>query len=298
MISICYFTNRLNPHIDWFCDSLAKQVNGDETELIVVDFHKDSRTLDFGSPIPNVSLVHCPPKPNIWNGPHRLTKENWFNAAAARATAICLAKGSHIAFVDDLSVLLPGWMDCVRQSVREGYIALGAYKKMKNLVVENGEVKSFTEYSPDSRLRSATGDQTSCGGSWLYGCSLCMPIEAALDVNGFPEDLCGGLGFEDVCFGLALGNTGKYSFRYDRRMMTYESEEDHFVDKPFRKTDKGVSPKDKSHAALNIATGSKWFPNQFNLREMRNAVQRGDPFPIPTTPEHDWFDQALIKDMV
>jgi len=299
MISICYFTNRTEPHIEWFLDSLQRQLNGDSVELIIVDFLKLLRPFPFcfrGDV--DVDIIHVVPKPSIWQGPHRLTKEDWFDASGARNTAVCLAKGSHIVFVDDLSVLLPGWMDCVRQSIRENYIVFGAYKKMKNLVVENGVVKSFTEHAPDSRLRSATGDQTSCGGSWLYGCSLCLPVEAALSVNGFPEDLCGGLGFEDSLFGIALGNTGKYSFRYDRRMMTYESEEDHFVDKPFRKTDKGVSPKDKSHSALSIANQSKWFPNQFNLREMRDAVQRGEPFPIPQNPQHDWFDGQLISEMV
>jgi len=298
-LSIAYFTNRLNPHIEWFLDSLARQLNGDEVELIVVDFHKDEGRKPV-PPLGNVPITHVAPKPNIWQGPHRLTQGNWFNAANARNTAICLAKGSHIAFVDDLSVLMPDWMHCVRQSIQENYIALGAYKKVKKLVVEQGQVKSFEDYPPgeDSRLGWARQDQTSCGGSILYGCSLCMPIEAALSVNGFPEDLCGGLGFEDVCFGLALGNTNKYSFRYDRRMMTYESEEDHFVDKPFRKTDKGVSPADKSHAAMHTAQGSVWFPNQFNLREIRDAVQRGEPFPIPKTPEHDWFDHQRIADMV
>ncbi len=297
MISICYFTSRLDPHIDWFLESLGRQHNGDELHLIVVDFHKENRPLPIPEFFQNVKVDHVSPKPCIWQGPHRITKEDWFAAGSARNTAICLAKGSHIACVDDLSVLLPGWMDSVRQSVRENYIALGAYKKMKNLVVENGEVKSFNIHSADNRLAITSQDRNSCGGGWFYGCSFCMPVEAALEVNGFPEDLCGGLGFEDVCFGLTLGNTNKFSFQYDKRMMTYESEEAHFVDKAMKKTDKGVSPFDKSHAALNIAKSSKNFPNSFNLREMRERVQAGEPFPIPTSPLHDWFDSQLISEM-
>jgi glycosyltransferase involved in cell wall biosynthesis len=296
MISIAYFTSRIDPHIDWFCDSLAKQLNGDEVQLIVVDFHAGKRPLNFGTNL-KINVEVTAPKPCIWQGDHRITKEDWFAAGNARNTAICLAKGSHIACVDDLSVLLPGWLDSVRQSVRENYIALGAYKKMKNLVVENGEVKSFNIHSADNRLSITSTDRSSCGGGWFYGCSFCMPVEAALEVNGFPEDLCGGLGFEDVCFGLTLGNTNKFSFQYDRRMMTYESEEAHFVDKPMKKTDKGVSPMDKSHSALRQAQQSKRFENQFNLREMRDAVQRGEPFPVILEPRHDWFDGASIADM-
>lgn len=296
-LSIGYFTSRKEPRIQWFLDSLANQLNGESVQLVVVDFHKEDRSLSLS--IPNVEIVHSVPKPNIWSGPHRLPKQHWWSAASSRNSFICLAKHPHIAFVDDLSVLMPGWLDCVKQSMRENYIALGAYKKVKKLVVENGVVKSFEPHpgGEDSRLRWATQDRMSCGGSLLYGCSLAMPIEAPLEVNGFPEDLCDGMGFEDVCFGIALGNSNKFSFRYDRRMMTYESEEDHFVEEPMRKTDKGVSPLDKSHSALNIAKDSKWFPNQFNLRELRAKIQAGEPFPIPQSPDRDWFDKQLISEM-
>ena len=46
------------------------------------------------------------------------------------------------------------------------------------------------------------------------------------------------------------------------------------MEKPFKKMDKGVSPQDKSHRALDLARGLKRFDNGFDLRAMRAAVAR------------------------
>src|SRR5256885_12564266 len=209
-LTIAYITNRDDCKIQWFLDSLARQIQpGDEVRIVVVDFFAHEREKGLVCIAGSIFPYLVPPKPNPWQGPHRLTKEDWFAAANARNTADCLAPDGHIAYVDDLSVLLPGWLDCVKQSMRENYVALGAYKKVKKLVVEDGEVKSFEEnpFGVDSRLRQVTQDQTSCDGSWLYGCSVAMPVEAVLEVNGFPEDLCGGAWFWGGLFRLTPRHT-------------------------------------------------------------------------------------------
>lgn len=305
-LTIAYMTNRREPRIEWFFSSLKQQGDLSNTTIVVVDFHYDGisklNLMDGG-----VTWV-CP-KPSVWNGPHRLTKEDWFAASNARTTALCLAPDGWIAYVDDLSVLMPGWLNRVREAMVSGYIALGAYKKVKNLVVENGEVKSFTEFPGgiDSRWHYGSDrEPVSANGGMMYGCSVAMPVEALLTINGWPEDLCDGLGSEDYCCGLALQNAG-YTFRYDRRMLTLESEEDHHKEKPFRKDDwhtenglpvrGGNGKDDKSHAALNIAKQSKRFPNHFNIRELRQKVLSGEPFPIDRVPEHDWFTGVPLRDL-
>jgi hypothetical protein len=66
-----------------------------------------------------------------------------------------------------------------------------------------------------------------------------------------------------------------------------------------KKTDKGVSPNDKSHAALNIANGTKYFENYYEggIRKMREEVLSGKPFPIVQIPDRDWYDGQLLSEM-
>ena len=71
----------------------------------------------------------------------RQTLEDWFNVANSRNTAICMADGEWIAFVDDLSVLMPGWLALAGQAaMHPKTITLCRYAKVRDLVVENGKV--------------------------------------------------------------------------------------------------------------------------------------------------------------
>ncbi len=183
-------------------------------------------------------------------------------------------------------------------------MTLGAYRKVKKLVVDGeGNVVSHEPFPAGIDNRQKHMDPSlqraqafPAYGSWLYGCSLVAPLEAFLQVNGWPEDISGGIGFEDCLTGVVLGNAG-WRFRYDTRLMTWESEEDHHTEPPFKKTDKGVSPKDKSHAALEAAYKLKRFDNNFDLRAMRQDVLAGKPFPIPTGPTKDWYDGQPLAEM-
>lgn len=288
--------------MQWWWDSLCLQLKpDDEIHVIIVDFYANEKPVCFDGAPPQIkSCKHVTPKPNVWQGQHRLTKENWFAAANARNTGLCLCPTDWIAYCDDLSVLWPTWLESARLAQAGNYIALGAYKKVRNLLVDKGAIVSFQEFPEglDARLRRG-GEVISCGGDWMYGCSLCGPTEAFLSVNGWPEAF-DGLSFEDVCMGICIGNTGRFSFRYDKRMLTLESEEDHYKEKAMIRSDYGISPKDKSHAALNIAKGSKWYPNFFGeegIRGLRERVLRGDPFPIVQVPDREWFTGKLLCEL-
>jgi hypothetical protein len=324
-LTIAYMTNRKDCCIQWFFDSLRREIKHHGAELdysiVIVDYWaneplRKEQFKDWSKT--HWQNFHCDgyhhvtPKPSVWQGPHRLTKEDWFSASNARNTALCLAedfgKGGAIVYVDDLSVLLPGWLSSVRDAMSNNYIVCGAYRKVKNLVVENGDVKSFTQFSDDNRLQYAHNDLTPCGGNWLYGCSVAGPVESFLSVNGWPEDLCDGMGFEDCCMGMVLANAG-HQLIYDRRMMTYESEEHHHIPgAQFRKEDwhigsdgkpvkGGNGATDKSHAVLNIAMASKRFPNSYDIRELRAKVLAGESFPIPQSPRHEWFTKQPLEEL-
>lgn len=303
-LTIVYNSCRLNPRFQWFLFSLKRELvdECDGIKLVVVDFHADIRCQpDIRCQLNGMRWVWIKPKPTVWQGQYRLMRDNWFAASNSRNTGLCYAPDGWIAYVDDLSVLMPGWLNAVREAMAGNYIVCGAYKKVKKLHVENGEVKSCEEFPGgiDTRWTYAQSDPWPCQGQWLFGCSFAAPVEALLAVNGADEN-CDSLGSEDYILGIRLANAG-YQFKYDRRMLTLESEEAHFEEPPFRRTDKGVSPADKSHAILKMALESKWAPNYFGeggIRALRERVLRGEPFPIQQIPDKDWFDGQPISEMV
>lgn len=298
-LTIAYMTNRVNPRIHWFFNSLHRECKGDysEFEVLVVDFHAETlgrrgafSTLFKG---PSEKLRHVTPKPSVWQGPTRLTSKDYFAASNARNTALCLTRTEYIAYVDDLSVMLPGWMDAVVTGYSPNQVKCGAYRKVNSLQVDDGgNVLDFSnsEQGHDHRFKLVNQDVVPCDASWHYGCSLLAPVELYLKINGWPE-ICDGMGYEDSVTGKVLKNIG-VTFCYDRRMMTYEDELAHFEDAPMTRWDPGVSPNDKSHAMLRGNHNAQRFPNYFDgdgIRALRDSVLRGEPFPIARIPEHEWF---------
>lgn len=311
-LTVAYCTSRKNPHVEWFAQSLALQIKDDDNvSVVIVDRHADKRytpaTVQFWTRkvepllMKNLKVLCVPPKPCVWQGSCRLTKEDWFAASNSRNTALCLAEDGWIAYVDDLSVLMPHWLESVNEAMEKHYMVAGAYKKVLNLTVEQGLVKSFTEYPKGVDSRWNKGNDSSSvpiSGRELFGCSCAMPVDDLLTINGWPE-YCDGLGSEDYICGLVLNNAG-FGFRYDRRMLTYESEESHWEEPRLRATDKGKSPNDKSHAALRMAEGMKYFDNYFGnggIRKLRDEVLSGEPFRDIGVPDRDWYDGQLICEM-
>jgi hypothetical protein len=298
-LTIAYITSRKDPKLNWFLDSLANQVTKeDQIHVIVVSYHD----LDVPESRPFGTIEVTKPKPCVWQGEHRLTKENWFAASNSRNTALCMVPdGSWLAYADDLSVLMPGWLERVRLSMQRQEITLGAYKKVKKLHVENGVAVSYEEFPGGIDTRWNNGSDTNLVnalGGWMFGCSLAGPVEAFLSVGGWPE-FVDGLSSEDYVMGIAMMNAG-WKFKYDRQMLTLESEELHHVEPCFKRSDYGVSPKDKSHAALDLVMGGmKYFQNynEGGIPAMRKSILAGEPFPIVNNPQHEWYLGIPLKDL-
>lgn len=333
-ITICYLTSRKEPQFKWFLDSLALQVDrdirlvivdrwaevrDDWNELQLLERERAFRVRAAFSGIFTLEGVylHVPPKPTPWAGEHRLTKRDHFAASNARNTGLCLAPDGYIVYVDDLSVLLPGWWRTVLDAVEGGYVACGTYKKQRDLVVQNGRITSFTPNPPGWDPRPAHGniapfsDPVSCLGEWLYGCSLAIPTEALLRINGWPEE-CDGMGFEDCVCGWMLQHHGGYPIKFCPRMITWESEEGHVAGDPAERVDKGQVKlysgyPDCQHALLDWVRSGKRsmanngeaniFPSCRMARE-RDRVFRGEAFTkyFNDDAKH-WPDGALIAGM-
>jgi hypothetical protein len=320
MLTIAYITNRLDCRIEWFFDSLWWQWEQTRIplRLVVVDFFteepdralrvalKAKRFTDLG-----IELIHTAPMPCVWQGKHRLTTRDYFAAANCRNTAICLAPDGWLAYVDDLSVLIPGWLDRVKAAMDSGYIACGTYEKVKELVVQDGIVTTCT-HDPaggDSRLVVARKQYVNssppavypCTGSWLFGCSVVAPVEAFLKINGWDTD-CDSMGAEDYPCGYMLEKQG-YKLCLDPKMITWESWELHFVETPFLRIDKPniKGQRDGSNAYLKILlSGRDTAPNYFGeegIAGVRQRVLKGEPFPIIQCPDRDWRDGQLLSEM-
>lgn len=302
-LTIAYVTSRREPHIEWFFESLDRQLsNGYSCKIIVVDRYHDTRG-KYNLPgikslhSNKISVDHVAPKPNVWSGEFRLTTKDYFSVANARNTAAALCKTNWIAYVDDLSVLGPDWLKSAELAIAGNYIALGSYQKVRGLKVKDGKAVDFVTFEGgmDSRRLLVTEDLTQCAGGWMFGCSVVMPMSALHAINGWPEALCDSMGGEDYMTGIVLQNAG-YTLKYDRRLFTYESEEDHHTEPPMVRWDPGTSPNDKSHRALDVAKCSTRFEQDFcglsfgDLHWLLSSSAILQPkFPIPKNPLNEWY---------
>lgn len=284
MITICYTTNRRKPRIGWFFDSLYQQWDGTPIKIVVVDFYAEKTRrqprAEYDFLQRGVEVDFVPPMPNVWQGPHRLTTQDYFAASVSRNTGLCYADDGYIVYVDDLSVLLPGWFQQVKQAAQEGWIACGAYAKVPKLQVEDGLLKSFSGVGPFT-----TDPFPGRGAPHLGELPLVYPnhdvVKAALNLHpsgfdnrwkhtpygSFEPHPCSGnwlygascaipvegllkiggwdwranaMGSEDYLCGLMLEKHG-YSLKYCKRMMTLESDEAHGEEPPFKRIIKGAA---------------------------------------------------------
>lgn len=320
-LTIAYMTNRRDCRIEWFFDSLWLQwkENKIPIRLVAIDFWADrpSRKEEFAFKADafvkeGVEFIHVTPKPTVWQGQYRITSRDYFAAANARNTAICLAPDGYLAYVDDLSVLLPAWLSRVQKAMDGGYVALGTYEKVRALKVEEGEIIAHesTPHGQDSRIvysRKQYAHQTvlpeliPCSGSWFFGCSIAAPLQSFLTINGWDEN-CDSCGAEDYPCGYMIERAG-YKLYLDPAMKTLESEELHFIEQPFLRIDKPniKGQRDGSNAYLKMLLGGiKRAPNYFpegGIVAERERVLAGEPFTITQIPQHDWRDGQPLTDM-
>lgn len=302
-IGIVYVTARREPRVDWIVDGIeAQALPGDAVHLVVVDAlgsissptgrARSARELGV-RPTPaltEVSVVE--PKPTPWQGAHRLTRDHWWAVASARNTGIVLLGRDvdYVAFLDDRCRLGSGWLAAVRRgAAQRASVLAGTYSKIE------GAAGRLTR-TIDHRRQRSPGGLRGCGGGWLYGCTVALPLAWCLEVNGFEEG-CDGLGGEDYIFGMMLSRRGR---RVDFVVeLAVEQDRTDGTSHELVRVDKGTSPRDKSHAAIDrfgCRSRTEWTPDLAELR--RAAAEPGwIGWPAVDPAARDWYDGQPIRDM-
>jgi hypothetical protein len=289
-LTIAYITGRAEPHVEWVLQGLARQREpADVIDFIVIDALGRSREILAGdralaeSAVQDLRVVAT--KPNIWQGRHRVTAVDWWAKSAAANTALCLARHDYVAFLDDCSRLGDHWLNAARVGCRERKSVLaGAYEK-----IEGGN------RIPDHRLKEYPGGRKDCGGGWLYGCSIALPLAWCLEVNGFEEG-CDGMSSEDYIFGFMLANSGR---RIDFTPSLFVSLERGSQLNAYKREDKGPLNHESNKSNQAVRRFGKRKRTEFtpDLKDLRARIARGEQFPIPDPngDYRDWYDNVSIR---
>lgn len=302
-LTIAFITSRDNPKFQWFLDSLYRQ--GRDFNIIIVDAFASKRNVpgyqmaEIEDEWPSGVIRITEPKPNIWQGPHRLTGSDWWAKSNALNTSLCYCKTDWFASVDDRCVLDHGWYSAVRSAMASNYAVCGSYEKRVNMVVENGEiVEPGTIVGFDHRCDGHPHRAKKCAPGWFFGCSFALPTEWALQVNGWNEYL-DGLSAEDTHFGHMLANNG-FDIRFNPEMKVIQDRTPGECGPEMKRSSKERfqhDTEDKGHAAIRRFFGEKQSSHPWNIRELRASVLSGDPFPLPDVmPRLDWFDSKPIAE--
>lgn len=298
-LTVIMTTSRQHGESDWILPELERQLlDGERFDFIKVDGTMSTQveTTDLSTAkYERYAFTAVGAKPTIWQGQQRITSQDWWAKSNSLNTGIALCRTEWVALLDDRCVLTPGWLQAIREAMDKDYAVCGAYEKRRGMQVEDGKITVEGEViGRDGREGSG---KRGCGPGWWFGCTGALPLEWVLKVNGWPEDYADGLSFEDVLFGHLLDNNG-FPIVFDPTLKIIEDRSPEMLGDPMRRTDKGISPNDKSHAVLEIFKKAKTSGNSYDLRKLRNDILSGGTFPMPTASHTDWYDQQPIKDMV
>jgi len=320
-ISIAFTTGRAEPAFEWFVDSLLRQLrDGDDVEVVVVDrLHDAGRTARFEAAVAGrFPLRHVPAKPTPWQGPYRLTSRDAFAASSARNTAILHARLPYVAFVDDCAVLMPRWWASAQRAARDGAVVAGAYERRRAMVVRDGTMLEGRLDDDGRDGRWALGDDArpvKVHPGQLYSMSFGAPRELLLRINGFDE-LCDGIGQEDVQLGMRIAATGM-PILYDRALMIVESDDLNLAGTPLVRHDPwqpedpymarlatyGIKRRatdgrtDASHMMIDITLGTGSWATQGNYYWLADLTPERYAATVGRFPARHWFDGCPLATM-
>ena len=300
-LTVCLTTARKSPLVaETAADLVAQRRPDDRIDLVIVDFFERT-VLELGIDVAAFGQVTCvAPKPTPWQGRHRLARRDMWAMSSARNTAMIYAPADadYCAFLDDRVRLGPTWLDAVRAGeLDRKSVICGPYDKREHVPGSSPGPDGAhpTRVSIDHRSQHAPHGRRNCGGSWLYGGNFAMPLAWALAVGGFEEG-CDAVGGEDYVFGAMLQNAGR-RIDFVARMAAMQDRvcQDH----PMPRDDKGISPRDKSHACR-----SRYLPRRHtdpattpSIVDLRRRALVAEPIVPWWKPDlRDWYDGTLVSE--
>lgn len=320
-VGIVYVTGREEPAFDWFADGLAAQLgDGDDIQVIVVDaFRSPERSERFARAARGrFALRHVAPKPTPWQGPHRLTRAEYFAAASARNTGLVHARTPYVVFVDDCSVPMPGWWAGMKRAAARGDVVTGTYRRAWGMRVEAGRLVDARVEAGGVDTRWSFGDDARpvpVAGNHLYTPSMGAPRERLLAINGFDE-MCDPAACEDWQLGVRLAQAGA-PILYDRSMLTVESEDAQRTGRPLLRVDPEL-PADAYMARLaefgvsrrvvngrhsctamiaDIVYGTGSYATYGNYYHLSTLTEARLADTIGRFPTHRWFDGVPLRSL-
>jgi len=326
-VTVCFATIRSNPHFDWLFKSLSKQ-SFKNFEVVVIDDraslerYKEVRAL---SQTNNVLLgYYGESKPSRWKGVRGAL-------CNARNSAIAIAHGQHLVWMDDNGYATPQWLEYHMIWGRYGLSEAGTWVTFHNgqpseIPVEVRGLPGKHYYQGNIGPYGFEGSRKQinaplvCEPTWLYGGNMGFPLSAALAVNGFDEMYDGEQGVDDCDFAIRIRRAG-YKQIFDPRALVYYNITSHHLTQnevAEVKPDKALIPREKMSRKPKekmLRDGKMHFSNELliqNLRDDRTRVRANPNFDLvqlreqfvktgklehPLGPERDWRDNALISEM-
>lgn len=333
--TLVHITGRSEPRWNWYVDSICRQATPEELatiQFVFVDaklwlpslprraeiafadspYHDQDRRQKLADIVRGrFEYLHIPPLPNVFQGPFRLTSKDWFFAGINRNTGIVVARHPYVMFCDDLAWPAPTWLAQVRHAAEHRYLLAGQYKKVKKMVVEDGQLVSHEEFPPGVDSRWNRGSDTGIvpwHGSGVFGCSFGAPLENLLQVDGNGIETA-MQGAEDYCLGIRLERTG-LPVKLNRNCLTLESEEDHHTEPSLPRESKMVKQENlppsysgnpmSDHVHLNRLWSERdrvlpLIP--MGLRAIRDRYLASGLVPVPNGPETDWRDNQPLSEL-
>jgi len=290
-LSLGYITSRQKPCLEWFIDSLAPQLTAEDSVeiLVITDYPKTE--------IYQLDLIFCEPKPCVWSGNHRLTKDNWWSKSNSLNTFFCLCKYDYVALVDDRSVAGPQWMQSVRDAYAGNYLVLGSYAKYHNMKVSNGQIVEQGTFDGKDGRGYSVGGIHKAPPQHFFGCNWASPLEWILEING-AETRLDATSMEDIMLGHHFTNAG-YLLKFDARLFITEDRTPSELGTPYRRSSRqrfNFDHQDRAWRALATFANDRRANPDFSLRDLRAAKQRGEPWPDVNPNAVDWWNGKPITD--
>ncbi len=304
-VTVTLVTKKREPKFEFAFKSLKEQTFRD-FEYVIIDGYYNARKGEIMSLIDKMkfdfSVLYLPDKPSRWKGQR-------FQICNARNTALIFANGQYIVNHDDCTKMPKDWIERHISYLEKGYIVTGSWIGYQFTFDDEGIVGV---YGPEDRSKIIK-EPKEVGAGWFYGQNSSYPLEAALDINGFDEELDGEMGQEDINLAIRLERKG-FKIIYDPTNVTDVHTSTHYYEKlipPILKT-----LKDGKEYPSNILITQRLlddigrvFPygNHFDIKDIRKMVRQYDikhdmkqlyeNMEVCVNPDkYDWRDGKLIED--